>query len=88
MRHSIQIPAPARFTPEEMDHVGPGCFVKVGDGQVTFWAQVKTINGDQLGGSVLEIVERNALSNIAAGSHVRFKHQHIVELGCDYLCFC
>jgi hypothetical protein len=70
-----------------LDNLGPGCFVKVDQGNGPFWVEVDDIDGYIFGGKV-----HPKLSGIECPYHkevnVLFNRSEISRLGCDRYCFC
>jgi hypothetical protein len=79
-----------KLSEENLDEVGPGCFVlKEGPGESCCWVEVLSMNNFDY-----ECVARPALSanhnhgNISEGEQVTVKREQIKALGCDRYCFC
>ena len=70
-----------------LDNLGPGCFVRVDQGNGPFWVEIEDTDGYIFGGRV-----HPNLGGIECPYHaeceVHFKREEISRLGCDNYCFC
>jgi len=74
---------------EELENLGPGCYVQVNNGESCYWAEVQSVNGDVFSGTVhCELGGSSCKSNIAEHSESQFHKDQIVNLGCDNYCWC
>ena len=74
---------------QELDNLGPGCYVQVKDGDSCYWVEITEVNGDdfvgilhcELGGSICRPTK-------AVKESTNFNKSQIVNLGCDNYCWC
>jgi len=70
-----------------LDNLGPGCFVKVDQGNGSCWVEIKDTDGYMFGGIV-----HPRLSGVECPYHkegnILFNRDEISLLGCDKYCFC
>ncbi len=74
---------------EELDNLGPGCYVQVQAGEDCFWAEITEVNNDLFTGTIhCELGSSQCkLSTKTLGS-TQFTKTQIVNLGCDNYCWC
>lgn len=77
------------LTEEELENLGPGCYVQVKDGENCYWAEVQSVEGDIFLGTVhCELGGSTCKTNLENQSVNRFHRKQIVNLGCDNYCWC
>jgi len=74
-------------TPQALDHLGPGCFVKVEQSDGSFWVELDDTDGDMMGGWVHPNFDAHECP-YTHECHVYFKRGEITHLGCDRYCYC
>lgn len=68
--------------------IGPGCFVKVVDGNTCYWAEVEGCNTVQATGQVRRELGGKDCPNAPKTEKATFERGKIVALGCDKYCWC
>lgn len=74
---------------QELDSLGPGCYVQIKDDDSCFWVEITAVDGEEfsgilhceLGGSVCQ----PSKANVAVS---KFNKSQIINLGCDNYCWC
>ncbi|MDH5256602.1 MAG: hypothetical protein OEX07_01300 [Gammaproteobacteria bacterium] len=76
-------------TQEELDNLGPGCYVQVKSGEECFWAEITEVDGDNCIGSIhCELGSSSCKSSTKTLGETQFTKDQIVNLGCDNYCWC
>lgn len=76
-------------SPEKVENLGAGCFVRVHKNGSCCWAEIDTRNGDGFSGTVhKELSTPGCRSGLKPGARIEFKEGEIVLLGCDNYCWC
>lgn len=70
-----------------LDNLGPGCFVRVNQGNGPFWVEIKDGDGYMFGGKVHPQFG-GADCPYHSEVNVLFNREEISDLGCDRYCFC
>ena len=79
----------ASVSEEELNNLGPGCYVQVKDGDNCFWAEIQSVNGENFSGTVhCELGGSVCQTNLNNHSESQFNKKQIVNLGCDNYCWC
>lgn len=74
-------------TPQSLDHLGPGCFVKVEQNSKSFWVEIDDTDGCTFAGWVHPNYDAEDCPYRDA-CHVCFSRNEITHLGCDRYCYC
>ena len=76
-------------TEEDLGHLAPGCFVQVGLGEASYWAEIGQIEGVTISGMVHpELSSFLCLIGHDSCEVARFSRDQITALGCDRYCWC
>jgi hypothetical protein len=76
-------------TEQLLNNLGPGCYIKVRDGENCFWAEVSSTKEGEFTGVIHnELASPKCQTKIASASEIAFHHDQIVALGCDRYCNC
>lgn len=77
-------------TEEKLEHLTPGCFVRVEAGQACFWAEIiEKKNDGKFSGMIRHELNTSECGTQALGfKKADFHKKHIVALGCDVFCSC
>jgi len=76
-------------TEEDLGHIAPGCFVRVGSGDASYWVEIGQIDGFMLSGVVHpELSTSLCVINHDSCEIARFSRDQITALGCDRYCWC
>ncbi|HCU53471.1 MAG TPA: hypothetical protein DIC36_04040 [Gammaproteobacteria bacterium] len=79
-------PAP---TKEDLNHLAPGCFVRIGLGDAAYWVEIGKINGVTISGMVHpELSGTLCLIDHDSCEIARFSRDQVTALGCDRYCWC
>jgi hypothetical protein len=79
-------PAP---TEEDLNHLAPGCFVRIGLGDSAYWVEIGKINGVTISGMVHpELSGTLCLIDHDSCEIARFSRDQVTALGCDRYCWC
>lgn len=75
---------------EELENLGPGCYVKVREGSCSYWAEIMS---SETGNGFKGIVHHELDTAKCGESHDQkvvsvFTKKQIVDLGCDNYCWC
>jgi len=74
---------------EELDNLGPGCYVQVKDGESCFWVEITAINNEEFSGVLhCELGESICQPAKVSMGLETFNKKQIVNLGCDNYCWC
>lgn len=74
---------------EELENLGPGCYVEVKDGSNQYWAEIQKVDDEFITGLI-----HYELENSVDGATKKekrtgcFSKNQIINLGCDNYCFC
>jgi len=74
-------------TPQSLDQLGPGCFVKVERGNKSFWVEIDDTDGYKFAGWVHPNYDAEDCPYVEM-CHVSFNRNEISRLGCDHYCYC
>ena len=74
-------------TPQSLDQLAPGCFVKVARGSSSFWVEIDDTDGYAFGGRVHPNYDAEGCP-FAEECYVNFNRNEITHLGCDRYCYC
>lgn len=74
----------------ELSNLGPGCYVKIQDGQKSYWTEIVKVDGNRITAVVHpELSERGKCSSCySSGTAVAFGKENVISLGCDNYCWC
>lgn len=76
-------------TEKLLNNLGPGCFIRVRDGDNCFWAEISSAEGGQYIGIVhRELATPKCQTKPTTGGTATFSREQIVALGCDRYCCC
>jgi len=74
---------------EELDNLGPGCYVQVKSNDELFWAEITEVSGENCTGSIhCELGGSTCKSNTKILGEMQFTKSQIINLGCDNYCWC
>jgi len=75
---------------EEYSNLGAGCYVKIVDGDCSYWTEILKVEGASITAVVHPELDENPSCNNCKSSvsAVSFTKEHIVDLGCDNYCWC
>ena len=77
------------ITEEDLGHIAPGCFVRVGSGDTSYWVEIGQIEGATISGMVHpELSTSLCVINHDSCEIARFSRDQITALGCDRYCWC
>ena len=75
----------------EISNLGPGCYVRIVDGDKSYWTEIVKADGNR----ITAVVHPELGSSgpgcdkcLSSQSAVVYGKQNIVELGCDNYCWC
>jgi len=71
----------------ETSNLGPGCYVRVGDGKSSCWTEIVQLESGKFIGVVHSELSK-CESCGPSGKALEFEKDNILELGCDNYCFC
>ncbi len=74
-------------TEKLLDNLGPGCYVKINQGNGECWVEINYTNGYMFGGTVHPRINGEHCP-YQSEVNVLFNRDEIVNLGCDHFCFC
>ena len=74
-------------TPQSLDQLGPGCFVKVERANGSFWVEIDNTDGYAFAGWVHPNYDAEHCP-FKEQRHVSFSRYEITRLGCDRYCYC
>ena len=84
-----EVEHPDAVTEEDLGHVAPGCFVRVGSGDASYWVEIGQIEGVTISGIVHpELSTSLCVINHDSCETARFSRDQITALGCDRYCWC
>ena len=76
-------------TEKLLNNLGPGCFIKVRDGDNCFWAEITAVGDAAFSGVVhRELATPKCQPKPASAGAETFRRDQIVALGCDRYCWC
>jgi len=76
-------------TEELLNNLGPGCFIRVRDGENCFWAEISSVEGGEYTGIIhRELATPKCQAKSATADTETFSREQIVALGCDRYCCC
>lgn len=77
-------------TTDKLEHLTPGCFVRVEAGGTCFWAEIVETKGEgRYCGMIRHELATSECGTKAMGfKKADFHEKHIVALGCDVFCSC
>ncbi len=77
-------------TEAKLEHLMPGCFVRVEAGKTCFWAEIDEKQGEgKFRGSIRHELNTSECGQQALGfKRAEFHTKHIIALGCDVFCSC
>jgi len=76
-------------TEKLLNNLGPGCFIRVRDGENCFWAEIASVEGAVFTGYVhRELATPKCQAKPATAGTETFSREQIVALGCDRYCWC
>ncbi len=78
-------------SPDKLEDLGAGCYVRVHDSGQCFWAEISDRDGKNFRGRVHKELATSGCPKSAAlptGKEVYFREEKIVLLGCDNYCWC
>lgn len=81
-------PADTKPSPDVLDRLGPGCYVKVGQETGLFWAEVTKVDGSKLIGKVQQTYDGAKQFGINSGQEIKFEKTLVCGTGCDKYCWC
>jgi hypothetical protein len=74
---------------EDLSHIVPGCFVRVGSGETSYWVEIGQIEGTTISGMVHpELSTSLCVIDHDSCEIARFRRDQITALGCDRYCWC
>jgi len=75
---------------EELDNLGPGCYVQViKKGDDCFWAEITEVNDGIFTGTIhCELGASSCKSNTKTLGNTTFTKDQVINLGCDNYCWC
>ena len=74
---------------EELDNLGPGCYVQVKTGDDCFWAEITEVNNGTFTGSIhCELGSSSCKSDTKILGSTTFTKDQVINLGCDNYCWC
>jgi hypothetical protein len=75
---------------DKLEHLTPGCFVRVEAGPTCFWAEIVEKKADgKFCGMIRHELNTSECGTQALGfKKADFHKKHIVALGCDVFCSC
>lgn len=80
---------PSELNQQEIDNLGPGCYVQVKDGESCFWVEITTVDGEEFSGILhCELGGSTCQPAKAQQDAAKFNKQQIIGLGCDNYCWC
>jgi len=85
--NNINTPPPSE---SEISNLGPGCYVKIVDGDRTYWTEIIKLEENRITAVVHNELSETPKCQSCVSSHaaVVYGKQNIVELGCDNYCWC
>ena len=74
---------------EELDNLGPGCYVQVKSESDCFWAEITEVDGDICTGTIhCELGAAPCKPSTKTLGEAQFNKSQVVNLGCDNYCWC
>ncbi|MDH5229437.1 MAG: hypothetical protein OEZ58_09045 [Gammaproteobacteria bacterium] len=74
---------------DELENLGPGCYVQVQESGYQFWTEITNIEGDDFTAVVRNELIANPDSIPASIlAKKNFCKKQVTDLGCDNYCFC
>jgi len=74
---------------QELENLGPGCYVQVKDGESCYWVEITEMAGDDFSGVLhCELGGSDCVPTAKTKSIGQFTKNQIVNLGCDNYCWC
>ena len=88
--HSIEIINEESLpSEEELESLGPGCYVQVKSGNDCFWAEITEVEGDTFTGTIhCELGSSSCKASTKTLGSTQFEKSQVVNLGCDNYCWC
>lgn len=74
---------------QELDNLGPGCYVQVKEGESCYWVEITDMAGEEFSGILhCELGGSECVPTAMTKSIGQFNKDQIVNLGCDNYCWC
>ena len=89
MNNSENVQALPALPEEELENLGPGCYVKVCKGSCCYWAEITENKGENFAAVVHHELDKTNCPESQNEKVVSvFSKKQIVDLGCDNYCWC